>query len=255
MARRRVRAGTSILCSAMSDFAVIMIAGLAVLLGAVVQSGVGLGIGLVAAPVVTMLDPTLMPGSVLVTTLVLPIFTLSRELGHADWSGLRWALPARVFGTLAGVWVVASVPKDLLGIIVGGMVLVAVVITGWKVRIGRNPWTLMAAGMTSGISGTSTSIGGPPLAILYQHAPGPQVRATLGVYFTVGAVLSLSFLTVAGEMTSRQVLAGLALVPFTLTGFLVSGPLRRFLDRGYTRAGVLVVTAVSALTLIVRSIA
>ncbi|MQA96386.1 MAG: TSUP family transporter [Streptosporangiales bacterium] len=239
----------------MSDLTVIMLAGLAVLVGAVVQSGVGLGVGLVAAPVVTMLDPTLMPGCVLVTTLTLPIFTLSREAGHADWGGLKWALGGRVFGTMAGVWVVASAPKNLLGLIVGGMVLAAVALTAWKVRIARNPRTLIAAGATSGITGTSTSIGGPPLAILYQHAPGPQVRATLGVYFTVGAVLSLSFLTIAGELTWREVLAGLALVPFTVTGFLISGPLRRFLDQGYTRAGVLVVTAASATTLIIRSLA
>jgi hypothetical protein len=41
----------------MLDVTFLIIAGGAVLVGAAVQSSVGLGLGLVAAPVVSMLDP------------------------------------------------------------------------------------------------------------------------------------------------------------------------------------------------------
>jgi hypothetical protein len=39
-----------------------------------------------------------------------------------------------------------------------------------------------------------------------------------------------------------------------VAGFLVSGPLRRYLDGGKVRAAVLVVASVSALVLIVQSL-
>ena len=49
----------------MPDIWFLVIAGTAVLLGAIVQSSVGLGLGLVAAPVVAFLDPALIPGAML----------------------------------------------------------------------------------------------------------------------------------------------------------------------------------------------
>jgi uncharacterized protein len=47
----------------MAPTTVFLVAGIAVAMGALVQGGVGLGLGLIAAPVVTLLDPALMPGS------------------------------------------------------------------------------------------------------------------------------------------------------------------------------------------------
>jgi uncharacterized membrane protein YfcA len=92
----------------MLDATFLIFAGGAVLVGAAVQTSVGLGLGLVAAPVVSMLDPTLMPGSVLITTALLPVLTLSAEWRHTDLRGMSWALGGRLVGTGAGVWVVAT---------------------------------------------------------------------------------------------------------------------------------------------------
>ncbi len=107
--------------------------------------------------------------------------------------------------------------------------------------------------MFSGAAGTATSIGGPPVALLYQDATGPRVRATLAAYFTAGALLSLAALAVAGQVTAPSVTAGLYLLPFMITGFAVSSPLRRFLDRGRTRPVVVGLAAAGAVVLLVRA--
>ncbi|HEY7045362.1 MAG TPA: sulfite exporter TauE/SafE family protein, partial [Nocardioidaceae bacterium] len=52
---------------------------LAVFTGATVQGLVGLGIGLVAAPVTTLLEPSLMPALLLWLAFVMPVVTLARE--------------------------------------------------------------------------------------------------------------------------------------------------------------------------------
>ena len=83
----------------------------AVLLGSVVQSAVGLGVGLVAAPVTTLLEPALMPGALLMVALVMPCMTLVFDHRDIDWPGLNWSLPARVAGTLVGVWVVTTLSQ------------------------------------------------------------------------------------------------------------------------------------------------
>ena len=64
----------------MPELTFLLIAGTAVLVGAIVQSSVGLGLGLVAAPVVALLDPSLMPGTMLITTCVLPVLVLAADI-------------------------------------------------------------------------------------------------------------------------------------------------------------------------------
>jgi hypothetical protein len=48
----------------------------------------------VAAPFVTLLDPELMPGSLLVVACAPTAIMLGREREHADWRGVGWASPA-----------------------------------------------------------------------------------------------------------------------------------------------------------------
>ncbi|WP_281690135.1 sulfite exporter TauE/SafE family protein [Pseudonocardia thermophila] len=232
----------------------VIIGGVAALVGAIVQSSVGLGVGLVATPIVTLLFPSLMPGSILIAATVVPLLTLSRELRHADLRGLGWAFLGRVAGTPLGVWVVAAVSTQVLGAVVGLVVLAALAASAWSTQVPRNPVTLTAAGMVAGATGTATAIGGPPIALLYHRESGPRVRATLAVFFVVGALLSVLTLAVTGELPVVQVTAGLVLTPFVAAGFWLSGPLRRYLDAGRMRVAVLVVVGASALTLIGRSL-
>ena len=116
------------------------------------------------------------------------------------------------------------------------------------------PVTLPVAGFVSGITGTATSIGGPPLAILYQHHEPRVLRPTLAAYFVAGAAFSLVGLGIAGELDTDHTLLALALSPVLVLGLAVSVPVRRRLPRDVIRAGVLVVCSGSALVLVVRSL-
>lgn len=233
---------------------VLVPAALAVILGGLVQSGLGLGLGMVAAPVVTLLDPTLMPGAMLVAGFALPALILARERGNTDWGGISWALAGRVFGTVAGVAIVATVSPRVLGLIVGSVVLVAVALAGVGTGIPRNRWTLVSAGLVSGSSATSTSIGGPPVALLYQHESGPRVRASLSAYFVAGNLLALTGLAVSGHLPPRDLAVGAVFICCALIGFLAAGRFRVFLDSGRTRAAVLAVAVTSAIILIGHSL-
>lgn len=236
------------------DPSVIAILAGTVLVGAAVQTLVGLGVGLVAAPVTTLVAPEMMPGTLLWLAAVLPLVTLLREHDNIDWRGLGWSVPARIPGTVVGVALVALVSEQELGIAVGLMVLTAVVLTVKTVRLPVNRVTLTAAGFVSGVTGTATSIGGPPLALLYQHREAPQIRSTLAVYFVLGAVLSLVGLGVGGALETRELLLALLLAPCLVGGFAVSTVLRRWVDPGHIRYGVLAVCGLSALVLLVRSL-
>ena len=84
----------------------------AVLLGVVTQTSVGLGLGLVSAPVMTIATPSLMPGALIMLAATLPFLTLIREHRDIDWFGLGWSMPWRVVGTAAGVWVITQITHN-----------------------------------------------------------------------------------------------------------------------------------------------
>ena len=205
------------------------------------------------APVLALVDPSLVPVAVLLPTAVLPILSLLRERAAVDWRGLRWALVGRLPGTLVGAWVATALPLRLLAVAVGVVVLGAVVVSlvRWEPR--ATPRALLAAGFVSGVTGTATSIGGPPIALVYQRASGPAIRSTLAAFFLVGVVVSLSALALTGAVDRRDLGVAAVLLPFTALGFAVSGPLRPYVDAAGTRPAVLTLCAASALVLILRN--
>ena len=223
-------------------------------IGAAVQGLVGLGLGLIAAPVTMLLEPALMPDLLLWLAMLFPVLTLTREHDDIDWRGLAWSMSARVPGTAVGVYLLTILSNRTLGIAVALMVLVSVATTARSVVVPVNRSSLVTAGLASGVTGTATSIGGPPLAILYQHRPAEQIRSTLGVYFVVGAALSLVGLAIGGGLEESTFVLAMALAPFLLVGFAITRVLRGLVPRERVRVAVLVVCAASALVLLVRSL-
>ncbi|WP_113705024.1 sulfite exporter TauE/SafE family protein [Nonomuraea lactucae] len=234
---------------------VLIVGGLAVFAGAVVQGSVGFGLGLVAAPVIALLDPGLMPGAVQVVNMTMPLFTLAVEWRRADWRGVGFAFLARVPGSVVGAVIVVYVSVYTLGVFVGIMVLVAVALTARAVHVPRNRATIAAAGFVSGITGTATGIGGPPIALVYQDAKGPQIRATLAMFFFLSAAQTLVVLALIDRLPARALVVGVSLIVPMAAGFAVSGPVRRYVDAGKVRLAVLVVATASAVLLIAQSLA
>ena len=232
--------------------AAVLVATLAV--AAAVQGLVGLGLGLVSAPVVALTAPELMPQLLLWLALIMPMVTLVREHHDIDWRGLAWSLPWRVPGTVVGVALVARLSTQTLGLMVGAMVLLSVLLTIRAVEVPVNAGTLSAAGLVSGITGTTTSIGGPPMALLYQHRSPSQIRSTLAVYFVAGAGLSLTGLATTGALELSTFLLALSLVPALVVGFALSRILVRRVPSQHIRSGVLLVCALSALAVVLKSL-
>ncbi|MGW9306730.1 sulfite exporter TauE/SafE family protein [Saccharomonospora azurea] len=231
----------------------ILLAGAAVFAGALVQGSVGYGMNLVAAPLLALVDPRLVPVPLLVVALAHAALAFGREFRDVDWRGVGYVMVGRLPGTALGVLAVALLAERPFAAIVGAAVLACVVLSvvSWTPR--PTPGALVVAGVASGTFGTASSIGGPPIALLYQHESGPRIRATLAVCFGVGSSLSLLALGVAGQVHGYQLTTVLWLLPFLVAGFLLSGPARRFLYGRRMRVAVLSVAAASALALLARS--
>lgn len=231
----------------------VVLCGLAVLLGSIVQGSIGLGMALVASPFVTIIDPTLMPGSLMLISSLLPIATLIKERDQIDWRGLAWAFPGRFVGTALGAWLVVVASVTTLSVVIALVVLAAAALSVVRWKPQPTSANLLIASTISGIGATATSVGGPPIALVYQHQPPAVLRCTLAVYFLVGNLVSLATLLAVGHLSARQSLFGLIFIPFLIVGFAISLLLRRRLDVGKTRSLVLVISAVSSVVLLVRA--
>jgi hypothetical protein len=98
------------------------------------------------------------------------------------------------------------------------------------------------------------AIGGPPVALLYQHDRAARIRATLAAYLLLGTLLSVVSLAFAGQLDGHDVGSAALLTPFIVLGFALSGPARKLVDGGRMRYAVIAIAGVSALVLIGRSL-
>ena len=149
---------------------------------------------------------------------------------------------------------VVSFNDQVIAVAIGLMVLLAVVVTGRSIDVPVTPYSLVAAGVVAGVSGTATSIGGPPIALLFQRRDPEVVRSTLAVFFFLGVCVSLVGLALSGALTAASWHLGLLLAPLVWIGSKAGALARPRLPRHAFRTGVLVICAGSAVALLAQSL-
>ena len=220
--------------------------------GFTLQGAVGFGMGILGSPILILIDSRLVPGPVLASSMVFTALLAVRERREIDVDGLRWAVAGRAAGTIPAAALLAVLSAEQMSLLFGGIVLLAVAISISGLHVEPRPVSLVMGGALSGIMGTIASIGGPPMALLYQHAPGARVRGTLSGVFLIGSIISLVALTFVGRFGRDELRLTLALLPGVLFGFAVSRRIASRLDRGYTRRAVLTIAAGAGLIVVVR---
>ena len=98
------------------------------------------------------------------------------------------------------------------------------------------------------------SIGGPPLALLYRSAKGSTVRASLGIVFAIGVVISLTARWIASEISGDDLLVASLLLPSMVVGLWIGRSWARHVDGARLRTAILVVSAASATALLIQSL-
>lgn len=219
---------------------------------AALQGSIGFGLGLVAAPVIALVDPSLLPALVVMLATLVTLLVVLRERADLDVRGAAWALSGRIPGSVLGAWLVVALPARALAWLVAGSVLVGVgsAFLGWRPPPRRR--NLALAGAFSGVMGTATSIGGAPMAIVWQGQPPARLRGTMSAFFLVGSLVSVALLVAAGTVTPTVLVAVLGLSPAVVAGFLLSRWVNRLLDAARLRLVALTASAGGAVVLIVQ---
>ena len=236
------------------SFADYVVVSLGVLVGALAQGSIGFGANLLAVPVLAIVAPAALPGTMILLPLPLQVAMIRREHESIEWGDVGWSTLGRLPGVLVGTWVVSAMALDQLSVLTGAVVLAGVTTSVVATSLPFTPTTKLTAGFASGVMGTATSIGGPPLALLYQRHDGPVLRPTLAACFLIGTALSLPSLMLAGVMEWWQLRLAVALLPGLFAGLALSRVLTRRLDGPWLRPAVLTFAALAAGVAIVRGI-
>ena len=110
----------------------------------------------------------------------------------------------------------------------------------------------VAAGLVTGITETATGIGGPPLALVYQHQAPPRSRSTIAFCFLLGEIVSLILLAVTGALKPVHLTTSLELLPALAVGMLLSQAVHHRVKTRFLRNFVIVFALVSGVLLLLR---
>lgn len=230
---------------------VLTLTALVVALAAFVQGTTGVGFALIVAPVIGLVQPTLLPVLLLVLMLPLNTYVALRERGALDTTGAGWVTLGRFAGTFGGLWVLVAIPIGALNLLIGGSILLAVVVTVLAPSFQPGRRAFVTAGAVTGVTETATGVGGPPLALVYQHEPAAVLRSSVAVCFIIGEIISLGLLVATGKVHPQQLQTALVLTPAVGIGAWSSRFVHHRLDGAWMRRVVLTFAAVSGATLLV----
>ncbi|WP_417416790.1 sulfite exporter TauE/SafE family protein [Hoeflea sp.] len=227
---------------------------LIVMAASVVQAGLGMGFGLTAAPLLALIDPHLVP----VPTLIIGMVTASmggwRERGSIIWPEVGIGIAGRLAGVVCGALVLSQLEdRKAFMLVFGIMVAIAVILSlsGWRWAFSR--FSLVSMGWLSGLMGTITSVGAPPLALIYQDRKPGEARPTLSAFFALGCAASLAGLALSGWAHAGDIYLALAMVPPMLVGIWVARRIGGRLDSRF-RPALMAISGAAAVMLIVRGV-
>jgi uncharacterized membrane protein YfcA len=193
-----------------------------VLMAAFVQGSTGFGFALIVAPTLGLFAPALMPVSLLLLMLPLNFLVAWRERNALDARSSLWITLGRIVGTVGGLALMLVLSVRQLNALTGLATIVAASLTLLLPAFTPARRVLMGAGLVTGVTETTTGIGGPPLALVYQHQPAAVMRSTLAACFLIGELVSLGMLWATGRSEWKHAAGAIQLVPALIAGAMVS---------------------------------
>ncbi len=229
-------------------------AGLIVFLGSLLQSSFGYGLGVFAAPLLILLHPAWVPEPLLTASLLMTLLISWREIGDLAWRDLTFSLPGYLGGAITASLAIVVLPVRAAAAATGGLVLLGAGLSLLGVCPQTTPAALFGAGALSGLMSTIASVGGAPMALVYQNEEGSRVRSTLNGFFTIGTLLSLASLAGVGNYQLSDLLRALALLPGILLGFWASKRSLPNINQQFLQRGLIAVSSAAGLMIILRAL-
>ncbi|UQA93721.1 sulfite exporter TauE/SafE family protein [Streptomyces halobius] len=221
----------------------------------IVRTTAGFGFSLVAVPPLALLiDPA---SAVIVAGIMaapLSLWIAIRDWRHIDRRITLVTLAAGLVGVPFGVWLLATLPSEVLMLTITAVVLLGTFIVWRRTTLKGGIATIVGVAMFSGASFASTGIDGPPMvAALHSMKLEPRVqRATLGVVFSGTSLFALAGYGVSGQLNATVGQTLLAGIPAFVVGILAGEKIFSRLNAEWFRRVILGLLVVSSVSVVLR---
>lgn len=234
---------------------VIVLASIAVLLGALVRGYTGFGASMFWVASLSLVYP---PASVVPTVLALEVIAsialLPGAFRHVQWRSMRWMLASSVATMPLGILLLSTLPERQMRVVVAASILLATIAVACGLKLAREPGPVSAltAGSVSGLVNGSTGMGGPPAILLYfsSRSSTELGRATLIAYFLGTDAIGFAMMAAYGLVDTPVMTHTLVFAPLALGGIALGQQIfKRTGGTGFRKVVLGVLLALSLATL------
>ena len=225
-----------------------------VIFASVLQVSIGMGFGMLASPLVALVKPELVPGSILAMGLFVAFSGAWRERSNISMNELKLGVVGRVIGSIMAFGMLLIIPDvESFFIIFGVIMLIAISMTAFGNKIPFSDKSLLNLSVVSGVIGSITAVGAPPMALIYHDKDPAIVRPTLNAFFFSGSALGLISLGLSGWISVQDFLAAVLFIPAMFVGILISEPFKK-LPSALMSKLLLSLSAIASILLILRGL-
>lgn len=222
------------------------------MLGAALQASAGFGSGLVAVPILGLIDTRLVPGPIIFAYVFLTAFMAWRERQNLSTYHIKNIVFGLLMGSFVAFIILLNFKTDGLPAIAAILVLIGVGLSLQNKSIDLNPRNLIAAGSASGFMSALAGLSGPPLAMILQYQKAPFIRANLASCFLITSLLSMCSLFFSGHFSIEDIALGACLLPGIFIGYLLGVPISKRISQANSRKIILIISSLSALSLLMK---
>jgi uncharacterized membrane protein YfcA len=221
-------------------------------IGSAFQAAVGIGMALFVVPILAIVEPTFIPGPMLLAGSVLAAMTAYHDRDAIDPKGLRIALLGLAVGTVAGALALRFATGPHMPRVFGIAILAAVLVSILGPTINATTRNLLLGGAAAGVAGIMAGIHGPPISLVFQRADPRVARAMLGAFFMIAYLGSVGALALFGLFRAPELERAIVLLPGVAIGLAIAPLARRFINRDRLRLAILGMAAISGAVLVFR---
>ncbi|MCE5333824.1 MAG: TSUP family transporter [Desulfobacteraceae bacterium] len=231
---------------------VIVAANAVMAIASLLQASVGIGLALLAVPLLALIEPGFIPGPMLLSGSLLALSTAYRERHALEPASFTMSLVGLLAGTIVGALILGAISAEHLSKVFATLILLAVGLSLSGLRVRATRMTLLAGGGAAGVMGTIVGIHGPPIALVFQNSGPERARAMLGAFFFVAYLGSVVALSIFGLFGETQLVLSAELLPGVFCGLLAAPFGMEFFNAARLRVAILGISATSAVMLLFR---
>lgn len=223
------------------------------MIGGLLQSLVGFGLGLLCAPLIFLIKPELVPAPMILNALVITSLLSWKYRKYIEIKRSGISMLSATVGILMAAFVIQNLEQNQYQVLFGVLILSATALSifGFKPKVTFIYNAL--ASLFSGFMGTTTAAGGAPMGLLYQSEDKNKIKANLSIFFAYINLIGIITLLFTGAAGQTDIVLFLQTIPAVLIGWLLSKLISNRINEDIIRKLILTI-ALAAGTIMILSV-